>query len=78
MCGGWLLLGGVLVLAGAALVVLHLARALDVAESQLDGLRRTQAKVRRERDHLFDQVNRLQEARLERELLRLDEGGDGR
>lgn len=74
MCGGWLIGGGVLVLLWAGAVVVTLQRALEQAEEQVHDLLAAQARLSVERDHLFDQVNRLQEARLDRELVRLEEG----
>lgn len=56
----------------AVLALLALARTLDETEAQLDRLRQARAELVAERDHLFDQVNRLQEARLDRDLERID------
>lgn len=74
MCPAWVTLVGV----GAAVLGLALAgalhRALAAAEAQLERVRAAQVSLKAERDHLFDQVNRLQEARLDRELERLQEG----
>lgn len=44
----------------------------EAPEAQLATVRATQDKLKRERDHLVDQVNRLQEARLDCELVRLE------
>lgn len=43
------------------LLVLALACSLDAAEARLASVRATQDKLKRERDHLVDQVNRLPE-----------------
>lgn len=72
MCQGWIAVLAVAAIGLAVLLVLGLARALDEAEAQLATVLEAQRKLKRERDHLFDQVNRLQQARLERDLERIE------
>jgi len=72
VCQGWIALAAVVAVSLSVLLVLGLARALDEAESQLERVRRARTELAAEREHLFDQVNRLQEARLDRELERID------
>lgn len=74
MCQGWITAVGVVAIGLAGWLVVALVRALDEAETQLQSVLNAQRKLEAERDHLFDQVNRLQEARLERDLQRFEEG----
>jgi len=72
VCAPWLTLGAIVAGSLAVLALLTLARALDETQAQLNRLRQARAELVAERKHLFDQVNRLQEARLDRDLERID------